>query len=625
MAQFFKKNFVKNNETRRLLFVVADILLISLGCWIAFLLRFDGKIPPDHLDSFKFFLIIAPILLIPLLYLQKIYRLSWSYISLRDFISLFWGITLGFTLIGILVLLFWEPQSFGKISSLVGFPRSTIFIAYSLWLIFLGGLRISKRIYLQFSFKKSAGKKLLIVGAGDAGAEILRSILFNGKNRLFYSPVGFVDDAPQKRGTLIHGFPVLGNFDEIGDIVKKYSVEEMIIALPSADSKLIRKAVNLGREGNVKEIRVLPPLSELISKKITLADLREIRVDDLLGREPITLDVADLENFIYGKRILITGAAGSIGSELCRQIAKFRPEQILALDQDETAIFWLNEEFKEKIPEIKFKGILCDICDENKFEKVFKKFNPQVVFHSAAYKHVPLMEEHIDEGIKNNIKGTKIAAELSSKYNVEKFILISTDKAVNPTSVMGATKRVAEMVVGILNKKSKTDFISVRFGNVLDSRGSIIPIFKEQIKKGGPIKITHSEMERFFMSPSEAVLLVMQAAAIGQGGNIYVLDMGKPIKILDLAKELIKLSGLEPGKDIPILFTQPRPGEKLSEELFSNKEKAEPTKHSKIFEIKTRINFPEDNFLRKVNELIKLIEEEESEENLKMALWEMLE
>lgn len=622
MTQFFKKILIKNNTTRILFFIVVDILLILLGCWFAFLLRFDGKISSDHFDGFKFFLIVAPIILIPLLYFQKIYHLSWSYVSLRDLMSLFLAITLGFALVGLLVLLFWQPQSFGSIPSLIGFPRSTVFIAYFLWLIFLGGLRISKRIFLQFSFRKLSGKNLLIVGAGDAGAEILRSILFNGKNRLFYSPIGFVDDASQKRGTFIHGFPVLGNLEEIGEIIEKYSVEEMIIALPSADSKLIKKAVNLGREAGIKDIRVLPPFSELISKRVTLADLREIRVDDLLGREPVTLEQEDLENFISEKRVLITGAAGSIGSELCRQVAKFKPDQLLALDQDETAIFWLIEEFKEKFPDISFRGIICDICDENKFEKIFKKFNPQIVFHSAAYKHVPLMEEHIDEAIKNNINGTKIAAELSSKHNVEKFILISTDKAVNPTSVMGATKRVAEMVAGILNKKSKTDFISVRFGNVLDSRGSIIPIFKEQIKRGGPIKITHSEMERFFMSPSEAVLLVMQAAAIGQGGKIYVLDMGKPIKILDLAKELIKLSGRD---DVEIeIGNSPRPGEKLSEELFSAREKAESTKHNKIFEIKTEISFSDSDFFQKVNEMIKLVEEGELEDDLKKVLWEAL-
>jgi len=624
MAKFFGKIFKKTALARLMFFIVSDILLLLLACWLAFLLRFDGKIPQEHFDSLKFLLIIVPFFLIPPLYFRKIYRLNWTYISLRDLISLFEGLTFGFAILMVFILLFWNPQPFGQIQSLIGFPRSVIFVDYFLSFLFLGGLRISKRIYLQLSSRSLAsGKNLLIIGAGDAGEQILRNIL-SEREKSIYRPMGFIDNIPQKRGTLIHGLPVLGNLDEMGDIIRKYSIEEIIIALPSANSKLIREAVRQSQKAGLKDIRVLPPFSELISKRITLADLREVRVDDLLGREPVTLDTGDLEAFIRGKRILITGAAGSIGSELCRQIAKFEPFQILALDQDETAIFWLNEEFKEKFPQIKFQTIICDICDKNKFERMFKKFHPEVIFHSAAYKHVPLMEEHPDEGIKNNILGTKIVAELSLKYGIEKVVLISTDKAVKPTSVMGATKKIAEMMFGLFNGGGKTDFISVRFGNVLDSRGSVVPIFKEQIKKGGPIKITHEEMERFFMSPSEAVLLVMQAAAIGRGGMTYVLDMGKPIKIVDLARELIRLSGLEPDKDIQILFTRPRSGEKLSEELFDEKEKTEPTKHKKIFETKTKVNIPKEDFLNKVDKLIRMAENEESEENLKKALWEII-
>jgi len=623
MEKILKRIFQKTNATRTLFFVAADIFLLMIVCWLAFLLRFDGKIPQNNINNLKFFLLLIPVFTVIPLYFQKIYRLNWTYVSLRDLISLFWGLTLGFALLGILVLLFHQPQSFGTIRGFMGFPRSTIFIAYILSFIFLGGLRISKRIFLQFKSGRVSGKNLLIVGAGDAGEQILRSILLNGRRKSLYSPVGFVDDSSQKRGTLIHGFPVLGNLDEIGDIIKKYSVEEMIVALPSASSPSIKKAVQRGREVRLENIRILPSLSELISEKISLADLREIRVEDLLGREPVSLDTKDLDNFIVRKRILVTGAAGSIGSELCRQIAKFNPAQILALDQDETAMFWLGEEFKEKFAQIQFKGIICDICDRNKFEKVFKKFKPQIVFHSAAYKHVPLMEEQPDEGIKNNIKGTKIVAEISAKYNVEKMVLISTDKAVKPTSVMGATKRAAEMLVALLNEGSKTDFVSVRFGNVLDSRGSVVPIFKEQIKRGGPVRITHADMERFFMSPSEAVLLVMQAAAIGMGGMTYVLDMGKPIRILDLAKELIRLSGLEPDKDIPILFTQPRSGEKMSEELFDEKEKSEPTKHNKIFE--TKINFSKEGFLKKVDDLVRMAENGESDDELREFLWKIIE
>jgi len=302
-----------------------------------------------------------------------------------------------------------------------------------------------------------------------------------------------------------------------------------------------------------------------------------------LGREPISLDQRGIENFLKDKKILVTGGAGSIGSELCRQIAKFKPRLLLVLDQDETGIFNISGELRNRFPQLKIVSIIADVRDKIKIEQIFKEFSPEVIFHAAAYKHVPLMEEHPDEAVKNNIFGTKNIADLAIKYGVEKLIFISTDKAVNPTSVMGATKRIGEMICQTLNQKNHTKFISVRFGNVLDSRGSVIPIFKEQIKRGGPVEITHPEMKRYFMVTSEACLLVLQAGTMGKGGEVFVLDMGSPIKILDLAKELIRLSGLEPDKDIPIVYTEPRPGEKLFEELLTAEEGTVATQNQKIF------------------------------------------
>ena len=396
-------------------------------------------------------------------------------------------------------------------------------------------------------------------------------------------PVGFVDDSPAKRGVIIHNLKVLGKISEIPEIVKEHQIEEMIIALPSAGSKAVREAVEMGRKAGLKKVKIIPSITELINGEVSIGKIKEVEIEDLLGREPVSLDTRAIENFIQNKVVLITGAAGSIGSELCRQVAKFRPSQLLLLDQDETGIFNISEELEDKFPRLKIFSEICDIQDEEKIEQIFSHYHPNVIFHAAAYKHVPLMEVHSDEAVKNNVFGTKIVAESAIKYGVEKFIFVSTDKAVNPTSVMGATKRVGEMICQNLNQKNSTKFISVRFGNVLDSRGSVIPIFREQIKKGGPVEVTHPEMKRYFMMTSEACLLVMEAGAMGRGGEVFVLDMGEPVKILDLAKEMIRLSGFEPDKDIPIVFTGVRPGEKLFEEILTAEEGTIATQNQKIF------------------------------------------
>lgn len=623
MKRIVKKFIRRTTFTRMIFFMACDAVLLVLACWLAFFLRFDGTIPTDHLSNLEVFSIIVPVILISIFFFRSVYRLNWTYFSVRDLISLLQSLTIGFFAIATFIFIFHQTKGIWGLEWVQIFPRSTVFISYVLSVLFISALRISKRIYMQLRLDNSGGRRLLIVGAGDAGEQILRNILNNTKES-FYLPVGFVDDIVQKKGTLIHGFPILGKLDDIGKIIKNYSVEEIIIALPSANSILIRKAVEQGREAEIKNIKILPSLSELISGGVSLSDLRDVRVDDLLGRDPVRLDTKDLEDFIQGKIVLITGAAGSIGSELCRQITKFNPKKMIMIDQDETAIFWLSEEFREKFPHVICQNIICDILDKNKLENIFKRIKPQVVFHSAAYKHVPLMEENIDEAIKNNVEGTKNLADMAVKYGVEKFVLISTDKAVNPVSVMGATKRLAELVVSLSNNGSRTNFVAVRFGNVLDSRGSIIPILKKQIRKGGPVKITHPEMERFFMSIPEAALLVMEAAAIGDGGKIYVLDMGKPIKIIELARELIRLSGFEPDKDIPILLTSPRPGEKLSEELLNSKEKTEATKHKKIFEIKTDSGFLRPDIPKKIDNLIKLVGKDKEGDELRERLWEII-
>ena len=575
--KFIRKFIKKTPLTRTIYFVTNDIVLISFSFYLSFFLRFEGQIPPQYFVAIELMIASALVVCLFTFYFSKLYSFSWSYVSAEELISLIKATTFSFAFLGAILFLLKDRPVFA------GFPRSACFISYFLVIFFSGGIRFSKRIYLQLLKKETKGRRerTLIVGAGDAGEQILRSILASKSN--FFCPIGFIDDDLIKQGVIIHGLKVLGKIEDIPEIVKENKIEDMIVALPSAGTEIIKKAVQKGREAGLKKIKVMPSLTEIVNGQVSLGDLQDLRIEDLLGRKPVSLDFSAIENFIKNKKILVTGAAGSIGSELCRQIAKFKPSSIILLDQDETGIFNISEELKDRFIDLIFYPVIADIQDQEKMDYVFKKFQPEIIFHAAAYKHVPLMEDHPDEAVKNNIFGTRIVADLSIKYGIDKFVFISTDKAVKPSSIMGATKRTGEMLCQSLNKKNSTKFISVRFGNVLDSRGSVIPIFKEQIKKGGPVEVTHPAMKRYFMMISEACLLVMEAAQMGKGGEVFVLDMGEPIKILDLARELIRLSGLEPDKDIPIVFTQPRPGEKLFEEILTAEEGIVATQSQKIF------------------------------------------
>lgn len=578
MIENFRKIFIKNRGTlRKIFFLAADILVIFLSVFLAFIIRFEGEIPSRYFLSIWRIILISLLFTLPIFYLFRLYSFSWVYVSTQELISLVKGVVLSFSLVTFTFFILKTQPVF------YGFPRSTLLISFIFIFILSGAIRFAKRIYLQiFSEGKAEKEKTLIVGAGATGEQIVRNILSSRESN--YNPVGFVDDDPAKQGILIHGIKVLGEIKDIPKIIKeREEIEGMIIALPSAGSKVIRQAVELGREAKLKKIKIIPSFGEIINGQISTGILREIEMEDVLGREPVSLDKTAIGSFICAKKILITGVAGSIGSELARQVSKFNPSQLLLLDQDETGIFNISEELKDKFPKLKLLSLIADILDEKRINKIFQDFTPQAVFHTAAYKHVPLMEENPEEAVKNNIFGTETLVRITLKNKVEKFIFISTDKAINPSSVMGATKRVGEMICRAYNKLNQTKFISVRFGNVLNSRGSVIPIFREQIKRGGPVEITHPEMRRYFMITSEACLLVMQAGAMGQGGEVFVLDMGEPIKILDLAKEMIKLSGFEPDKDIPIVFTGIRPGEKLSEEILGGKEEILPTQNQKIF------------------------------------------
>jgi len=445
----------------------------------------------------------------------------------------------------------------------------------------MSGLRMLIRIYFDEFITKPAGgvKRLLIVGAGNAGEALLREIIRMKVPQ--YDVVGFVDDDKAKHGMSIHGITVLGPVDKLPEICQKYKVEEIAIAIPSATRKQLRHVIQIC-EGTKLRFRTVPSITDIASGKLRVSQIRDVNIDDLLGRDVVELDLNSIKNFLTEKVILVTGAGGSIGSEMCRQVCQFKPKLLLLVEQAENPLFYIERELKQRFPDVLLKPIIRNITDKERVEQIFEKYHPDVVIHAAAHKHVPLMEENPGEAIKNNVFGTMVMAQASDKYGVKNFVMISTDKAVNPTSIMGSSKRIAEMYIQDLDRTSKTNFVTVRFGNVLGSNGSVVPIFKKQIEQGGPVTVTHPDMERYFMTIPEASQLVLQAAAMGQGGEIFVLDMGEPVKIVHLARELITLSGFRPDEDIEIVFTGPRPGEKLFEELSIKGEDMLPTRHPKI-------------------------------------------
>jgi len=577
------KIFHRTTLKRIVFFLLCDAILIALSCFLGFLLRFDGAINPQYFSMIKAFVILAIPFTIIFFALERLYSISWSFISIREIMKLGRAIILSFASLGVILFVFKDHHLFE------GFPRSIVFISGAIAFFLTGSLRFAKRIYLHRFKPKQKGQgenknKILIIGAGDAGEKLARHIIANPN--IPYSLKGFIDDNPMKKGVLIHGIKVLGRISELPLIISQLEIKEIVIAMPSVSPKVIKETVELARQAKIEKIKILPGTKEILEEKVSLNNLREISIEDLLGQDPIEIDTRTIQEYITDKIVLVTGAAGSIGSILCEQILKFKPRKLIALDQRETALFYLERDLNRlwknsSLTNNPLNFVLADICDKNKIDKVFTKFNPNVVFHAAAYKHVPMMEDDPDEAVKNNIFGTLTVGQAALKHKTEKFVMISTDKAINPTSIMGASKRVCEKVCVWLNQQNDTHFCAVRFGNVLGSQGSVVPIFEKQIKKGGPVEVTDPEMRRYFMITGEACLLVMQAGAIGKGGEVFVLDMGQPIKILDLAQEMIRLAGYKPDIDIPIVFTGIRQGEKLFEEIVTENES--PTKHEKIF------------------------------------------
>ena len=469
-------------------------------------------------------------------------------------------------------------------------PRS-VFILYVLILAgAMCGSRLMYRLFKDRHFSTRAGRKVVIFGAGAAGEQLLRDLRRNYPDR--YNIVAFLDDDPDKIGRQIHRVPIVASPDVLQDLIYRWDIDLVLIAVPSANDQEMQRLVSIC-EGTGVEFRTLPGAHELVSGRVQLGDMREVRIDDLLGRDPVKLDWHRIKHSLCEKTVLVTGAGGSIGSELCRQLAAVCSVHLVLFDQSEYNLYRIEEEISERFPDIRVTSVLGDICDSYAMTHVFQQYRPAAVFHAAAYKHVPLLEGQVREAIKNNALGTRIVADLAHEYEVGKFVLISTDKAVNPSSLMGACKRVAEIYCQQLASRSKTKYITVRFGNVLGSAGSVVPKFQKQIKAGGPVTVTHKDMTRYFMTITEATQLILEASAMGEDGRIYVLDMGQPVLISELAEQLIRLSGKLPGDDVKIVYTGLRPGEKLHEELFHDDENITSTDYEKIHLAATRHVDPE--------------------------------
>lgn len=553
---------------RKGIIFILNLLAIVLSYYGAFLLRFDGDIPPSMVHLFQETLPLVLVLRLSALHYFGLNHGLWRYSGIRDLIGL--GLA---TFISSMAI--WGVMTLTPFNS---YPRSIYFIDGFLIFLLFASLRTVKHVYAALTRINIGARKVLVIGAGCGGEAIVRDMYRNPSyNR---KPVAFIDDDPGKKSLRIHNIPVIGNLSHIEVAVKKTRPDEILIAIPSATQAQIKTIIGRCKSFELP-IKILPPLSNILGGNVSVTHIQSLDIEDLIGRQEIEICDLSIEEYLKGKRILVTGAGGSIGSELCRQIASYRPDGLVLFEQSENNLYHIQHDLMERYPCLSCKAVLGDILDEDKVEKTFLMYQPQIVFHAAAYKHVPMMEANPLDAVRNNILGTYRLIKAVERHRAEAFVLISSDKAVNPSSVMGATKRVAEMLVRFFSSRNKAKFVSVRFGNVLESNGSVVPLFREQIRRGGPVKITHPEIQRYFISIQEAVQLVLHAAVLGLGGEVFVLDMGKPIKIADLAKTMITLSGFSLN-DIQTEFIGLRAGEKLSEDLFEKTEEVVQTCHEKI-------------------------------------------
>jgi len=562
---------------RRLLVISVHLMLVVASYALAYVLRFDGDIPAAYLRTFWVTLIPLVIFRLLAFAVFRLYTGWWRYVGMSDMFALLKAV-------GISSVLFTASLVFTRHAYV--FPRSVIIIDALLTVMFIGGVRFALRA-LRESRRSTAGgprpRRVLIIGAGDAGELLLREMQNNP--RLGYQPVGFVDDDVNKTGFHIHGVPVLGTTVQLAPVLARNPADEIIIAIPSAPRDAIQAIVNRCLATRL-QFKILPAIAAL-SGRVQISEVRAVQVEDLLGRDPVDLDTSLIRSDILGRRVLITGAGGSIGAELARQIAEYGPGAMVLLERSENALFLIEQELRRRQPALELHPLICDIREQQDVERAFHEYQPELVYHAAAFKHVPMMEAHLAHAVHNNVFGTRNVAQLAAEFGA-KFVLISTDKAVSPSNIMGATKRLAELIVLSMNAGRARHFVAVRFGNVLGSNGSVVPLFTEQIAGGGPVTVTHPEASRYFMTIPEAVQLVLQSSVLEEAHDkIVMLEMGQPVRIVDLARNLIRLSGLEPDVDIPIVFTGLRPGEKLHEQLISASEETLPTRYEKIRIVRT--------------------------------------
>jgi len=584
--KMFQKNF--------LIVLFADVLLLAAAFAGSHLIRFEFNIPLNFLALFKRMLPWVLLTKLSCFYYFGLYRGMWRYTSISDLLKIIKASTIG-TVVIVSFILFK--------SRFIGYSRSVFLLDWCLTILLICGFRLGVRLFFEhfskeeptptnflsaFKFlakNRKENKNLIIIGAGDCGEKIYREIHDNASLR--YNVVGFLDDNQKKTGRTIHGIPILGRIDEIEAVIKKVDADEGLIAIPSAKGEQMRRIVELCNSSGI-QFKTIPSYGELIDGRVSVKAIRDVAYRDLLGREVIQLDEEQIGSYLQGQPVMVTGAGGSIGSELCRQICRFRPKSIILYERAESPLYEIELELKQNFDNVNVVTLLADVQDKKQLEKAFETYMPQTVFHAAAYKHVPMLELQPWKAIKNNILGTANLVEISNKFNVDRFVFVSTDKAVRPANIMGTSKRIAEMLVQSQNgrKLSNTRFMIVRFGNVVGSVGSVVPLFKKQIETGGPVTVTHPDVTRFFMTIPEACQLILQAGSMGSGGEIFLLDMGTSIKIDDMARDLIRLSGFEPGVDIKLEYIGLRPGEKLYEELIIEGEGIVPTTHEKIMVLK---------------------------------------
>jgi FlaA1/EpsC-like NDP-sugar epimerase len=598
-----------------------DLSVLAGAFVVSYLLRFEFDVPPEQIQASAIQLPFVVLLQFSLLFVTGVYAFIWRYIGMAEvgaFLKAAAGSFLVLTLARLVL-----PDAVQPLRV----PLSIIGMDTVLGFGGVVSLRVLRRaLYERYEMKarvaqkgKEEAKPVLLIGAGQAGVLVAKEIAAQGGAGLDIR--GFLDDDPQKQGAVLQGIKVIGKTEDLPRIVRSQGIDHVIITIAKASRREVKRIVDLCDSVPVKA-RIIPGLFEIIEGMVSIQRIRDVEIEDLLGRDPVQLDAAEVGRFLSSKSVMVTGAGGSIGSELCRQAARMGPSRLLLVERAEFALFDVHRELETAWPHVEVVPLVADVGDEPRMASLMDRYRPAVVFHAAAHKHVPMMEWNPCEAVKNNVLGTEVAARLAGEYGAESFVFISTDKAVKPTSVMGASKRVAELVVQALDKRYPTRYVAVRFGNVLGSTGSVIPLFREQIRRGGPVTVTHPDMVRYFMTIPEASQLVLQAAAMGQGGEIFVLDMGEPVRIVDLAEQMITLSGFKPYEEIPIVFTGVRPGEKIQEVLMHSDEAVSTTRHPKIFI--GQINSVSEDKVARALERLGTLARESREEELRAALADFL-